>query len=77
MNIHRVETEGGKMKKIQDRDNTLLWLMKPEDSSSWDAERMEACPCEQNRKVLFSSTAKFLVWYGAALSMGILLARLH
>lgn len=65
------------MMQMQERDKALLWLMTPEDSSSWDADGMEACACEQDRRVVFSSIAKFLVWYGAALSMGILLARLH
>ena len=65
------------MMKMQDQENTLLWLMKPEDSSSWEAKRVAGCPCQKSRRVMFGSMAKFFVWYATALSIGILLSKLH
>ncbi len=53
--------------KMQDSKNSLLWLIKPEDSSSYGTEGT----------TVFSSITKFITWYVIALVIGFLLSRLH
>jgi len=65
------------MMKVQRREHILFWLMRPEDSSRWEARGMGGCLCGQEEKGGIRSITKFFVWYTMAIVFAILLSRFH
>ncbi len=63
------------MKKKQSQDG-WLWLMQSEDSSMAD-ERTDLFLAIARHKKHIMSAAKFILWYGVAISFGLLIANLH
>ncbi len=61
------------MMKIERRVHDLLWLIRAEDSSSWDGRRKG----EGNYGDTTRSILKCLAWYAVALTVTIFLAKLH
>lgn len=64
------------MMSMEKEPNIWLWLMMPEDSSSWESNRSFALNLH-GRKGIVRSISKVLFWYGAALSLTILIGKLH
>jgi len=65
------------MIRTENRKNTLLWLIKPEDSSSWEPKGKKISFRKLYKKTLAYSITKFLFWYSMAIVVTILLARLN
>lgn len=53
-----------------------IWLMMPEDSSNWGPDRSFVFNLRKTKRTLLSIT-KVLLWYGVALSLTLLIGRLH
>jgi hypothetical protein len=61
---------------MREKYRIWFWLIEPEDSSSRDpAEKMPSHLKGNAKKKL--SIAKFLLWYGAGVFIGLAIARLH
>ena len=56
--------------------NSWLWLMQAEDSSMAE-ERTDLFLAIARHKELIMSAAKLILWYGTAISLGLLIANLH
>lgn len=65
------------MIRTQNRKQTLLWLIKPEDSSSWENKGKRISFRRLYKKTLAYSISKFLFWYSMAIVVTILLAKLQ
>ncbi len=65
------------MIRTQNRKNTLLWLIKPEDSSSWENKGKGISFRKLYKKTLAYSISKFIFWYSVAIAVTILLAKLQ
>jgi len=63
------------MKRRQNR-TSLLWLIQAEDSGMAD-ERTDLFLAMDNHKKLIMAAVKFILWYGTAISFGLLIATLH
>ena len=53
-----------------------LWLMMPEDSSNWESSRNFVFKLYKTKRPLLS-ISKVLLWYGVALSLALLIGKLH
>ncbi len=53
-----------------------LWLVEPEDSSSSEGNGMLSLHSARSGKRILA-LAKFFLWYGAGILLGLCLARLH
>lgn len=64
------------MMRMKKKPNIWIWLMMPEDSSNWESNRSFAFNLHEKKR-LIRSISKVLFWYGAALSLSILIGKLH
>jgi len=58
------------------KQNTWLWMMMPEDSSTGELNRSFTFNVQKEKRSI-RSISKVLFWYGAALSLTLLLGKLH
>jgi hypothetical protein len=65
------------MTPAQQKEPGLLWLIRPEDSSSWEAETLRPFSKHRHPQRVVLSVAKFLLCYATALATAVLLSGLH
>ena len=62
--------------KRRHSQNSWLWLMQAEDTSIVH-EKTDRFLAIERHKGLIMSAVKFILWYGVAISFGLLIANLH
>ncbi len=65
------------MMKVEQREHRLLWLLRPENSSDWEAGGMRFSSKNHNTKGLLLSVTKFLLCYTVAIAVTVFLSGLH
>jgi len=65
------------MTKEQQKRYRLLWLIRPEDSSNWEAEAIKSSTENQHSKGTVLSVTKFFICYTMAIAVTVFLSGLH